>query len=117
MTMSNPKEGFQNSQAYVCPGIPFVYTGSGTGSIAFPNVTRSLAITAKSADASIYFQTGSAGITARKFIILSGTTVTLDLRVRDIFYQTAGTVSILAGCTMIDSSCMPQLTSSMWAGI
>lgn len=113
--MNNPLEGFQNSQAYQVSGLPFVYTGTGTGSIEFQNVSKFVAVTAIGSSVSIYFQPGAA--TARKFVILSGTTVNFDIRIRDLYFETAGTASIMAGLTTIPIQAMPKLTGSIWNGI
>ena len=115
MSLNNPSEGWQNSQAYVSSGLPYVLTTTGTGSIDFENVSKFLTIAASGSDVSLYFQADTSY--DRKFVILSGQTVTLDLRVTKVFFETAGTISLLAGLTLIPVRFAPILSSSNWTGI
>lgn len=117
MSLGIPKEGFQNSQAYQTPGLPFVRTTSAaTEKIEFPNVTRSIHVTADGADIAVYF--AAAAPAARKFTVKNGTTVTLPVRVRDLWVDTgAGTASIFAALTTIERHAMPELDGSIWVGI
>lgn len=110
-----PSEGFGNSSAYILPGLPFVLTTASATTIVFPKVTKQIVITASAGDCSVFFSAG-AGAT-RKFLIKSNTTVTLDLRVSQIWVEPTGTVSVCASLTMINADQMPKLDPAIWPGI
>lgn len=114
MGLNNPSEGFQNAQAYQAPGLPFVVSTAVAGKIEFPQVTRSLHITADGSDVVIAFADSAAAI--RQFTIKSGSTVELPLRIREL-WLISGTMSCLASLTTIPRDSMPELNPSNWSGI
>jgi len=115
MPLGNPSEGFQNAQAYQAPGLPFVRTTSSQEQIKFPNVSRSIHVTADGGDVAVYFAENAPA--TRQFTVKSGTTIELSVRVKDLWVNPASAVSVFAALTTIPRDAMPVLTGSNWEGI
>lgn len=114
MGLNIPSEGFQNSQAYQTPGLPFVIRATAPAIVNFPQVTRSIHITANGSDVGIAFAPAAAP--ERVFTITSNTTVELPVRIRDL-YLVSGTMSCFAALTTIPRKSMPNLLAVNWEGI
>lgn len=135
MALNNAKSGFSNVSEFQASSLPWVITGSTSGTTvikySFPFVTKSLTIhntesTAKKLRIG-FTENGVNGVGGNYyFIIDSGDLVTLDARVTEMYVRsdTTNTIehSIYAGLTTIDKTMMPLLTGSLngqaiWSGI
>jgi hypothetical protein len=135
MPLNNTRSGFANVSEFQASSLPWVITGSTTNTnvikYAFPFVTKS--ITVHNVEASTkklrigFTENGVNGVGGNYyFVIDSGETVTLDVRVTELYIRadSSNTIShsILAGLTTIDKTMMPLLTGSLdgqavWAGV
>lgn len=132
--LNNPKTGMGYTSEFQSSGLPWV-----TSSVApavnspvrfdFPRVTRFITIHNRDAASN----TLSFGFTERgvkssnnKYVLLAGETVTLELRVKNLWLQgETGTpaYSLIAGLTTVDSRDFPLLSgtlsdgSSGWQGV
>lgn len=116
MALGIPSEGFQNSQAYQVPGLPFVLADINSATkIEFPYVTISIKVHAAGGACDVYF--APAAPNSRKFSVPAGTVETFNTRVRDIWIDPASTAHVYASLTTISRSQMVELTGSIWSGI
>lgn len=135
MTFSNPKSGLNLVAEYQSSALPFVTSSTAPASgspvrISFPKISRSVTISNRDSavSASLSFGFTRAGVvsTNNKYILNGGQSVTLELRVKEIWLQgevTTPAYSLCAGLTNIDASLMPVLTGTLpdatagWQGV
>ena len=131
MTLDNPKSGMGVAHEYSSSGLPYVVsaTAPAAGSpveYRFPKVTRFITISNRDATASNSMSFGftRAGVigATNKFFLMGNQSITLELRVRDLWVQGEGgtpAYSMCAGLTNIDRINMPVLTGSAggWDGV
>lgn len=86
----------------------------------FPKVTRFISITNRDSTTMSFGFTRNGVIGSNKFILLPSQSLTLELRIRDLWIQGESgtpTYSMCAGLTNIDRINMPVLTGSLWDGV
>jgi hypothetical protein len=115
MGLNHPPEGYNNSQAYLVPGLPFVHTTGTSDKVEFPNITRSITVSAIGGDAKVSFT--SAATEQRKFVVPCDTSVELPVRVRDVWIEPTVSASIMASLTFVYREQMPELSSTDWTGV
>lgn len=135
MPLDNPKSGIGSVSEFQSSALPFVTssTAPAAGSpvrFSFPKVTRFITIsnTSPTAGNTLSFGFTRLGVTTsnNKYILSGSQTITLELRIRDLWLQGEGstpTFSLCAGLTNIDSSGMYVLTGTLsdgtpgWSGV
>lgn len=126
--LDNPKGGIGYAAEFQSSALPYVTssTSPAAGSpvnYSLPKVTRFLTIVNRDAafSSSLSFGFTRAGVvsTNNKYMLMGGQSVTLELRVRDLWLQgETGTppYSLCAGLTNVDRSMMPVLTGTFQDG-
>lgn len=127
MTFDNPKSGLNNATEFQSSALPYVVsaTAPAAGSpvqFQFPKVTRFITISNRDSATMSFGFTRNGVIGSNKIILLGSQSLTLELRVRDLWVQgESGTpaYSICAGLTNVDRNNMPVLTGSAggWDGV
>lgn len=128
MTFDNPKGGIGYAAEFQSSALPYVTssTSPAAGSpvrFEFPKVTRFITVSNRDAtftnSMSIGFTRSGVVSTNNKYVLMGGQSITLELRVRDLWLQgETGTpaYSLCAGLTNIDRSNMPLLTGTLPSG-
>jgi len=113
--MQYPPPGYNHTPAYQTSGLPFATSSVASASpytrIDFPFVTKTVTVKANSAAIDIGFSP-SAFNTSNYFTLALSQSVTLDVRVKEMYLKGTGTFSLYAGLTGIPSASIPGLTSS-----
>jgi len=103
------RSGLGNSAAYQVSGAPYVASGTNDSasyavSTPFPRVTSEITISATGGDVTFKFKPAGTD-----FVLPSGQTITLRVKCKEIYIKTAGTWSICAALTSINTSEMYDL--------
>lgn len=134
MTFDNPKGGIGYAAEFQSAALPFVTSSTAPAAgtpvrFDFPKVSRFITVSNRDTAAntlSFGFTRSGVVSTNNKYILNAGQTVTLELRVRELWLQgETGTpaFSMCAGLTNIDRSNMPVLTGTLpngdpgWIGV
>lgn len=135
MTNNNPKGGLGYAAEFQSSALPFVTSSQAPASgspvrVDFPKVTRFITVSNSDATAtntmSFGFTRNGLVLSGNKFIVRGGQSITLELRVRELWIQgeaASPAYSLLAGLTNIDRSMMPVLTGTFangdagWLGV
>lgn len=135
MTFDNPKGGIGYAAEFQSSALPFVTssTAPAAGSpvrFDFPKVTRFITIANRDATVTNTMSFGftRAGVvsTSNKYILNGSQSITLELRVRELWLQGESSTpaySVCAGLTNIDRSNMPVLSGTLpdgspgWTGV
>lgn len=136
MALDAPKSGIGYSAEFQSSALPFVTssTAPSVGSpvkFEFPKVTRFITVsnndTTPTNSISVGFTYSGLVSTNNKFTILGGHSITLELRVKDLWIQsetmTNSPYSLCAGLTVVDRGYMPLLTGTLpgevpgWEGV
>ena len=124
MTLNNSDPGFNFVPAYTAPGLPWVSSGAlatTTTRFDFPFVTKSIVVANNSAVGTLmrvgFTYEGINGTTpgTRYFLLDGKQSITLDVRVRELYLQgDAGAVNyaLCANLTSIQSRMMAPLSGS-----
>lgn len=128
MTLDNPKGGIGYAAEFQSSALPYVTSAisPAAGSPAryeFPKVTRFITVVNRdlATSGSLSFGFTRAGVvsTNNKYVLMGGQSITLELRVRDLWLQgETGTppYSLCAGLTNITRDNMPLLTGTFPSG-
>jgi len=103
------RSGLGNSAAYQVSGAPYIASGTSSANfelISFPRVTSEITISANSGTATFKFKSAPE---EEDFILPSGQTTTLRVKCKEIYIKAAGTWSICAALTSINTSEMYEL--------
>lgn len=134
MTFLNPDSGIGSAPEFQSSALPYVVsaTAPAAGSpvqYRFPKVTRFITISNRDATASNSMSIGftrNGVIGNNKFFLMGSQSITLELRIRDLWVQGEGgtpTYSICAGLTNVDRRNMPLLSGTLpdgsagWEGV
>lgn len=135
MTLNNPQGGLGYAAEFQSSALPYVTssTAPATGSpvlFQFPKVTRFITITNRDATFtnSMSFGFTRAGVvsTNNKYVLMGGQSISLELRVKDLWLQGEGgtpAYSMCVGLTNIDRNIMPLLSGTLpdgspgWTGV
>ncbi len=135
MALYNPKSGFSNTSEFQASSLPWVVTGTTSGTTvikySFPCVSKTITVNnLESTSKKLRIGFTENGINAvggnYYFLIDSGSSVTLDARVTEFYVRSDSSNSIshsvYAGLTTIDKTMMPLLTGSLngqvvWDGV
>lgn len=135
MPLNNTRSGFSNVSEFQASPLPWVVTGSTSGTTvikySFPFISKSITIhNAESSSKKLrigFTENGVNGVGGNYyFVIDKGEFVALDVRVTEFFVRadTSNTIehSVYAGLTTIDKTMMPLLTGSfdgqaVWSGV
>lgn len=125
-TLNVVRPGIGNTSSFQSSGIPWVKTetissGNST-SMSFNLVTKFISVTNGNSTAgeNLKVAFSTAGLTSNYFLVGPGQTVTLEVKVTDVYLAPAGAyavvASLAAGLTNIDASQVPDNWSG-WDGV
>lgn len=132
MTFDNPKGGIGYAAEFQSSALPYLTssTAPAAGSplrFEFPKVTRFITVS-NTGTSTLSFGFTRAGVvsTNNKYILSGSQTVSLELRVKDLWLQGEGgtpSFTLCAGLTNIDRNNMPLLSGTLpsgdpgWSGV
>jgi hypothetical protein len=135
MALNNPSSGFFSVTEYQSSPLPWVITGSTSGTdvikYSFHKVTKNLIVVNNTNGKSLrlgFTLNGINGVEDNYYLLIAGNSqMTIDARVKEVYVRadTSNTISfsLYAGLTTIDSGQMPPLSGSLadgshgWAGV
>jgi hypothetical protein len=125
MPLDNPRSGFGNASEFQSSALPYITssTAPAAGSpvlFRFPKVTRFICVS-NAGNTTLSFGFTQRGVTtsSNKFVLSGSQSITLELRVRDLWLQGEGgtpAYTLCAGLTNISRDQMPVLTGTLSNG-
>ena len=135
MPLDNPKGGIGYAAEFQSSALPFVTSSTAPAAgtpvrFDFPKVSRFITVSNRDAtfanSMSFGFTRSGVVSTNNKYVLMGGQSVTLELRVRELWLQGEGgtpAYSLCAGLTNITRDAMPILTGTLpdgsagWTGV
>jgi hypothetical protein len=112
--MQWPQPGYNFTPAYQISGLPFALSATATNTppykVEFPYVTKFITIRADGALNVGFTANGVAG--TNYFLMANNETLTMDVRVKEMYIKGTANFHILAGLTGIPTASIPTLTGS-----
>ena len=111
--MQYPPPGYNFAPAYQISGLPYVTSSAANASLnlKFPYVTKFITIRANGGAVDFSF-TANGLVGTNHFTLANNEVLTMDLRVKEMWLNIAGTAHVVAGLTGIPTASIPNLTSS-----
>lgn len=112
--MQWPQPGYNFTPAYQISGLPYALTATATNSppyrVTFPYVTKFITIRADGALDIGFTANGVAN--ANHFTMANNETLTMEVRVKEMYVKGTAVFHIIAGLTGIPTASIPTLTGS-----
>lgn len=113
--MQWPQPGFNFTPAYQISGLPYALKATATSTppyrVEFPYVTKFITIRADGGSIDIGFTVNGVNNT-NKFTVANNDTLTMEVRVKEMYVKGTHDFHIIAGLTGIPTASIPTLTGS-----